>query len=212
MLTIAPFEVGYSKCGLPPLMPATEARFTMLPRHCPSFFSIAGMAYCSAGRQSCTVSGSQERLTLLIITIDATLVVIPVAHSVMSTSFAVPKAPPTPTTLTRISSRPNCSTVASTAFLQSASLVTFAFMAIALPRPSCSIIWTVRSANSTLRSMHTTSQPASASRIAEALPLPMPSSSAPAPVTMATRPLSERVGLVASLMLRSCCRSRYARM
>ena len=96
---------------------------------------------------------------------------------------------PMPTLLSKRSMPPNALVAALTISSHSLSIVTSAANAIASP-PSDWINSAVRSANSGLRSTHTTRQPERASVIAAARPLPIPSPRAPAPVTSATLSLS----------------------
>jgi hypothetical protein len=103
----------------------------------------------------------------------------------MSTSTALPMGPPMPTLLTRMSSRPQASTVALTEAALETGSAASAAATIDVP-PSASIIALVASAHSFIASSNATLAPSRASNMAAALPLPMPSSREPAPVTIAT--------------------------
>src|SRR6202163_2263332 len=110
-----------------------------------------------------------------------------IASSVMSESAASPPARLTPTLLCRMSMRPQRPCASATMALISASLVTSASKAIAVP-PLAAIMSTVSCADLTLRSTHSTRAPSRAKVRAVARPLPMPSPGLwPAPTTMATR-------------------------
>ena len=89
-------------------------------------------------------------------------------------------AVPTPALLTRMSTRPSCSTVASTSAWQSSGLETSVLTAIAR-RPVSSTSFFVSSRRSARRAPSATSAPASASAFANATPSPDE-----APVTIAT--------------------------
>src|ERR1700732_3733086 len=110
-----------------------------------------------------------------------------IASSVMSESSASPPARLTPTLLCRMSMRPQRPCVSATMALISASLVTSASKATAVP-PLAAIMSTVSWADLTLRSTHSTHAPSRAKVRAVARPLPMPSPGLwPAPTTMAVR-------------------------
>src|ERR1700722_16793612 len=110
-----------------------------------------------------------------------------IASSVMPESSASPPARLTPTLLCRMSMRPQRPCASATMALISASLVTSASKAIAVP-PLAAIMSTVSWADWTLRSTHSTRAPSRAKVRAVARPLPMPSPGLwPAPTTMATR-------------------------
>src|SRR6266404_4506409 len=109
------------------------------------------------------------------------------ASSVMSKSSASPPEIETPTLLCRISILPQRRWASLTIALISASLVTSALKATAVPW-SCLIMATVSSALARLWSTHSTLAPSRAKVSAVARPLPMPSPGLwPAPTTMATR-------------------------
>src|SRR5713101_9234881 len=109
------------------------------------------------------------------------------ASSVMSKSSASPPEIETPTLLCRISILPQRRWASLTIALISASLVTSALKATAVPW-SCLIMATVSSALARLLSTHSTLAPSRAKVSAVARPLPMPSPGLwPAPTTMATR-------------------------
>src|SRR6266851_2345598 len=109
------------------------------------------------------------------------------ASSVMSKSSASPPEIDTPTLLCRISILPQRRWASLTIALISASLVTSALKATAVPW-SCLIMATVSSALARLWSTHSTLAPSRAKVSAVARPLPMPSPGLwPAPTTMATR-------------------------
>src|SRR6202047_1579226 len=113
-----------------------------------------------------------------------------IASSVMSESSASPPARLTPTLLCRMSMRPQRPCVSATMALISASLVTSASKATAVP-PLAAIMSTVSWADLTLRSTHSTHAPSRAKRKAVARPLPMPSPGLwPAPTTTAILSLS----------------------
>src|SRR5229473_650375 len=109
------------------------------------------------------------------------------ASSVMSKSSASPPEIETPTLLCRISILPQRRWASLTIALISASLVTSALKATAVPW-SCLIMATVSSALARLWSTHSTLAPSRAKVSAVARPLPMPSPGLwPAPTTMAMR-------------------------
>src|SRR5262245_23493742 len=109
------------------------------------------------------------------------------ASSLMSRSSASPPEIETPTLLCRTSIRPQRVCASATMALMSASLVTSAWKAAAVPWPS-RIIAAVSSALARLRSTHSTLAPSRPKVSAVARPLPMPSPGlCPAPTTMATR-------------------------
>src|SRR5215475_13551348 len=111
------------------------------------------------------------------------------ASSVMSRSSASPPEIETPTLLCRMSTRPQRCCASATIALMSASLVTSAWNAAAVPWPS-PIIAAVSSALARWRSTHRTLAPSRPKVRAVARPLPMPSPGlCPAPTTMATRSL-----------------------
>src|SRR6267142_2836002 len=109
------------------------------------------------------------------------------ASSVMSRSSASPPEIETPTLLCRMSILPQRRWASLTMALISASLVTSALNATAVPW-ACLIRATVSSALARLWSTHSTLAPSRAKVSAVARPLPMPSPGLwPAPTTMATR-------------------------
>src|SRR6201985_1400920 len=109
------------------------------------------------------------------------------ASSVMASNSASPPARLTPTLLYSTSIRPQRFMASSTIALMSASLVTSALQAAAVPCFSA-IRSTVSCAESRSRSTHSTLAPSRAKVSAVARPLPMPSPGLwPAPTTMATR-------------------------
>src|SRR5712671_6548695 len=109
------------------------------------------------------------------------------ASSVMSRSSASPPEIETPTLLCRMSILPQRRWASLTMALISASLVTSALKAAAVPW-ACLIMATVSSALARLWSTHSTLAPSRAKVRAVARPLPMPSPGLwPAPTTMATR-------------------------
>src|SRR6266853_5713212 len=109
------------------------------------------------------------------------------ASSVISSSSASPPARLTPTLLCRISMRPQRACASATIALISASRVTSASKATAVP-PLAPIMSTVSWADVRLWSTHSTLAPSRAKVSAVARPLPMPSPGLwPAPTTMATR-------------------------
>src|SRR5260370_22329057 len=109
------------------------------------------------------------------------------ASSVMSKSSASPPEIETPTLLCRMSMRPQRAWASATMALISASLVTSALKATAVPWLPL-IMATVSSALARLWSTHRTLAPSRAKVRAVARPLPMPSPGLwPAPTTMATR-------------------------
>src|SRR6266853_437237 len=109
------------------------------------------------------------------------------ASSVMSSSSASPAARLTPTLLCRISMRPQRACASATIALISASRVTSASKATAVP-PLAPIMSTVSWADVRLWSTHSTFAPSRAKVSAVARPLPMPSPGlCPAPTTIATR-------------------------
>src|SRR5882757_3904878 len=111
------------------------------------------------------------------------------ASSVILSSSASPPESDTPTLLCRMSMRPQRPIASATIFLMSASLVTSAWKATAVP---CflAIMSAVSCADSSRLSTHSTLAPSRAKVSAVARPLPMPSPGLwPAPTTMATRSL-----------------------
>src|SRR5229473_4903636 len=109
------------------------------------------------------------------------------ASSVMSRSSASPPEIETPTLLCRMSILPQRECASATIALSSASLVTSALKATAVPWLPL-IMATVSSALARLWSTHRTLAPSRAKVRAVARPLPMPSPGLwPAPTTMATR-------------------------
>src|SRR5215813_10089340 len=109
------------------------------------------------------------------------------ASSVIVSSSASPPARLTPTLLCSTSIRPQRLMASSTIALMSASLVTSALQAAAVPCFSW-IRSTVSWAEARSRSTHSTLAPSRAKVSAVARPLPMPSPGlCPAPTTMATR-------------------------
>src|ERR1700749_3022908 len=107
------------------------------------------------------------------------------ASSVMESSSASPPARLTPTLLCNTSIRPQRFIASSTIALMSASFVTSALQAAAVPCFS-SIRSTVSCAEARSRSTHNTLAPSRANVSAVARPLPMPSPGlCPAPTTMA---------------------------
>src|SRR5258708_6587290 len=108
------------------------------------------------------------------------------ASSVILSSSASPPDSDTPTLWCRMSMRPQRPIASATIFLMSASLVTSAWKATAVP---CflAIISTVSCADSRRLSTHSTLAPSRPKVNAVARPLPMPSPGLwPAPTTMAT--------------------------
>src|SRR5216683_2822774 len=109
------------------------------------------------------------------------------ASSVMSRSSASPPEIDTPTLLCRMSILPQRECASATIALSSASLVTSALKATAVPWLPL-IMATVSAALARLWSTHRTLAPSRAKVRAVARPLPMPSPGLwPAPTTMATR-------------------------
>src|SRR6266851_1651967 len=109
------------------------------------------------------------------------------ASSVMSSSSASPPARLTPTLLCRMSMRPQRACASATMASMSASRVTSASKATAVP-PLAPIMSTVSWADVRLWSTHSTLAPSRAKVSAVARPLPTPSPGLwPAPTTMATR-------------------------
>ena len=159
MFTTAPLDVGYSRSGVPPRSPATEAMLTIAP---PSPAAMAGTA------------------NLAISIMLVTLIRRPCVHSARSTSTAVPLAPLTPTLLTRMSRRPNADCACCTTAAHCTGSVTSASRTIASP-PSASIMSRVRSAQPRLASTSTTRVPASASRREAAPAVPDPVCARPGP-------------------------------
>src|SRR6266853_5637967 len=108
------------------------------------------------------------------------------ASSVILSSSASPPDSDTPTLLCRMSMRPQRPIASATIFLMSASLVTSAWKATAVP---CflAIMSAVSCADSSRLSTHSTLAPSRPKVSAVARPLPMPSPGLwPAPTTMAT--------------------------
>src|SRR5258707_8589455 len=108
------------------------------------------------------------------------------ASSVILSSSASPPESDTPTLLCRMSMRPQRPIASATIFWMSASLVTSAWKATAVP---CflAIMSAVSSADSSRLSTHSTLAPSRPKVSAVARPLPMPSPGLwPAPTTMAT--------------------------
>src|SRR5205814_2141482 len=108
------------------------------------------------------------------------------ASSVILSSSASPPESDTPTLLCRMSMRPQRPIASATIFLISASLVTSAWKATAVP---CflAIMSAVSCADSSRLSTHSTLAPSRLKVSAVARPLPMPSPGLwPAPTTMAT--------------------------
>src|SRR3977135_824373 len=109
------------------------------------------------------------------------------ASSVMASSSASPPARLTPTLLCRMSMRPQRPCASATMALMSASLVTSALQATAVP-PLAVIMSTVSCAEAALCATDRTFAPSRAKVSAVARPLPIPSPGLwPAPTTMATR-------------------------
>src|SRR5229473_4073514 len=109
------------------------------------------------------------------------------ASSVISSSSASPPARLTPTLLCRMSMRPQRTCASATIASMSASRVTSASKATAVP-PLAPIMSTVSWADVRLWSTHSTLAPSRAKVSAVARPLPMPSPGLwPAPTTMAMR-------------------------
>src|SRR6516165_6560385 len=109
------------------------------------------------------------------------------ASSLIESSSASPPARLTPTLLCRTSMRPQRFMTSETIALISASFVTSALNAAAVP-PLAAIMSTVSWAEIRSRSTHSTFAPSRAKVSAVARPLPMPSPGlCPAPTTMATR-------------------------
>src|SRR5262249_44098675 len=108
------------------------------------------------------------------------------ASSVILSSSASPPASDTPTLLCRMSMRPQRPIASATIFLMSASLVTSALKAAAVPW-FLAIMSTVSRADSSRWSTHSTLAPSRAKVSAVARPLPTPSPGLwPAPTTIAT--------------------------
>ncbi|MNV81280.1 hypothetical protein D3C71_1749360 [compost metagenome] len=86
MLTTAPFDVGYSRLGWPPIRPATEATLTIapLPMAC-----MCGMEWRAISIMDVTFTRSAW------------------SQASRSRSTAVPCGPPMPTLFTRMSTRPH---------------------------------------------------------------------------------------------------------
>jgi hypothetical protein len=99
-------------------------------------------------------------------------------------------AVPMPALLTRMSTRPNSATVASTSAWQSSGLATSVRTAMAR-RPARSTACCVSASRSTRRAPSATSAPASASARAKTAPSPED-----APVTIATRPSSRNMSRI----------------
>src|ERR1700741_4911794 len=112
------------------------------------------------------------------------------ASSVIASSSASPPARLTPTLLCRMSMRPQRASASATIALISASRVTSAWKAAAVP-PLAAIRSTVSCADARLRSTHSTLAPSRAKVSAVARPLPIPSPGlCPAPTTIAIRSFS----------------------